>query len=171
MKKHSMITAASACGASLLATIGMTAATAPAAAAPAPSPGAHLSIVARDIVNPAYSRVMVDGVFPMQEADAVGFLTHLRDNGQVCGTMHYVILGDDGNEQYLFDSNYRSTDDIEGYLKASPRGLEYRREIVVPRATLNEDKDGADEIFVRAQFLDADCGSRIQTTHVATGDF
>jgi hypothetical protein len=45
--------------------------------------------------------VILYGVSPIQEPDAVGFITHLMDNG--CGGMHYIVLGDDGKEQYLFE--------------------------------------------------------------------
>jgi hypothetical protein len=64
--------------------------------------------------------------------------------------MHYTVWGDDGNEQYLFDRNFPGTSEgIEGVLRASNRGLEYRRELVLPRGTLNEDKDDTDEVFVK----------------------
>lgn len=141
---------------------------APASAAPAPTPNTQLSIVS-DIVNPTHYRVILNGVYPMQQADAVGFLTHINEGG--CGTMHYTVLGDDGNEQYLFDRNFPGAQsDHEGYLRASAAGLEYRREFLVPKGVLNEDPEpgtgGVDEVFVRARFVDADCVSRVQHTPV-----
>jgi hypothetical protein len=66
----------------------------------------------------------------MQEPDAVGFITHLMDNG--CGGMHHIVLGDDGKEQYLFDCGFPGTSEgIEGFLppsgvSARVRGAEYR---------------------------------------------
>jgi hypothetical protein len=158
-------------GAAMIAGIvGLTAGLAPASAAPSQSPGATLSVVPQDIVNADYNRLILYGVFAMQEADAVGFVTHLMDNG--CGGMHYIVWGDDGKEQYLFDKNFPGTSEgIEGFLRASSRGLEYRRELLVPKGTLDEDKDGTDEIFVRARFVDGDCVSRVQNTNVVTGNF
>jgi hypothetical protein len=152
------------------AVVGMTAGLAPASAAPSPTPGATLSVTPQDIVGPNYDRIILYGVYPMQEPDAVGFITHLNDNG--CGGMHYTVWGDDGNEQYLFDRNFPGTSEgIEGFLRASNRGLEYRRELVLPRGTLDEDKDGTDEVFVRVRFVDGDCVSRVQNTNVVTGNF
>jgi hypothetical protein len=150
--------------ATIAAVIGMTAGLAPASAAPKQTPGTRISIV-EDIVNPTYYRVILNGVYPMQQPDAVGFIVHLGDNR--CGGMHYIVWGDDdGKEQYLFDRNFPGThEDIEGYLKASPQGLEYRREFLVPKSALDEDKDGQDEVFVRARFVDGDCESRIQNTN------
>jgi hypothetical protein len=158
-------------GAAVIAgVVGMTAGLAPAAAAPSQTPGATLSIVDQNITGPGKNRVLLYGVFPMQEPDAVGFITHLMDNG--CGGMHYIVLGDDGKEQYLFDRNFPGTSEgIEGFLRASNRGLEYRREFVVPSTVLDEDKDGTDEVFVRARFVDGDCVSRVQNTNVVKGNF
>jgi hypothetical protein len=55
--------------------------------------------------------------------------------------------------------------------RASSHGLEYRRECVVPSAVRDEDKDGTDEVFVRARFVDGDCNSRIQNTNMVKGNF
>ena len=158
-------------GAAVIAgVVGMTSGLAPAAAAPSQTPGATLSIVDQNITGPGKNRVILYGVFPMQEPDAVGFITHLMDNG--CGGMHYIVWGDDGKEQYLFDRNFPGTSEgIEGFLRASNRGLEYRREFVVPSTVLDEDKDGTDEVFVRARFVDGDCVSRVQNTNVVKGNF
>lgn len=153
-----------------VAALGMTAGLAPASAAPAQTAGATLTIVDQNITGAGYNRVILYGVYPMQEPDAVGFITHLNDNG--CGGMHYTVLGDDGNEQYLYDRNFPGTSEsVEGFLRASSRGLEYRREFLVPATVLNEDKDGTDEVFVRARFVDGDCASRIQNTNVVKGNF
>ncbi|MEE3852558.1 hypothetical protein VZC37_19610 [Gordonia sp. LSe1-13] len=141
-----------------------------AAAAPARTPGATLSIVDSNITGAGKNRIIVYGVYPMQQPDAVGFVTHINDRG--CGGMHYVVLGDDGKEQYLYDRNFPGTSvGTEGFLRASNRGLEYLREMVVPSSILNEDRDGTDEIFVRVRFVDGDCNSRVQVTNVVTGRY
>jgi hypothetical protein len=156
--------------ATLAAVVGMTAGLTAATAAPSQTPGATLSVVPQDIAGPEYDHIILYGLYPMQEPDAVGFITHLNDNG--CGGMHYTVWGDDGNEQYLFDRNFPGThEDIQGFLRASNRGLEYRREFSLPRGTLDEDKDGTDEVFVRVRFVDGDCVSRVQNTNVVAGNF
>ena len=107
--------------------------------------------------------------YPMQKSDAVGYLNNLSAG---CGGMHYIVWGDDGGEQYLFDRNYPGVhDDIDGFIRATDRGLEYLQQFVVPASVLNEDSDGTDEVFVRARFVDGDCGSRVQNTNVVNGDF
>lgn len=158
-------------GAAMVATVvGLTVGLTPASAAPSQTPGATLSIVDQNITGAGKNRVILYGVFPMLEPDAVGFIVHLMDNG--CGGMHYIVLGDDGKEQYLFDRNFPGTSEgVEGSLWASNRGLEYRREFIVPSSVLDEDKDGTDEVFVRARFVDGDCVSRVQNTNVVKANF
>jgi hypothetical protein len=39
-------------------------------------------------------------VYPMEKPDAVGCLNNLSAG---CGGMHYIVWGDGGGEQYLFD--------------------------------------------------------------------
>lgn len=86
--------------------------------------------------------------------------------------MHYIVSGDDGNEQYLFDRNYPGVhDDIDGFVRATDRGLEYLQQFVVPASVRNEDNDGTDEVSVRPRFVDGDWGSRIQNTNVVKGNF
>ncbi len=156
-------------GAAMIATVvGTTAGIAPASAAPSQSPGATLTIVDQNITGPGKNRVIVYGVYPMEKPDAVGYLNNLTG----CGGMHYIVWGDDGKEQYLFDRNYPGVhDDIDGFVRATDRGLEYLQQFVVPASVLNEDNDGTDEVFVRARFVDGDCGSRIQNTNVVKGSF
>ena len=48
---------------------------------------------------------------------------------------------------------------------------EYLQQFIVPASVLNEDQDGTDEVFVRARFVDGDCGSRVQNTNVVKGNF
>ena len=157
-------------GAAMVATVfGMTAGLAPVSAAPSPSPGSTLTIVDQNITGPGKNRVIVYGVYPMEKPDAVGYLNNLSAG---CGGMHYIVWGDDGSEQYLFDRNYPGVhDDIDGFIRATDRGLEYLQQFVVPASVLNEDNDGTDEVFVRARFVDGDCGSRIQNTNVVKGSF
>jgi hypothetical protein len=155
--------------ATVAAVVGMTAGLTPATAAPSQSPGSMLTIVDQNITGAGYNRVIVQGVYPMQKPDAVGYLNNLTAG---CGGMHYIVWGDDGNEQYLFDRNYPGVhEDIDGFVRASDRGLEYLQQFVVPSSVLDEDKDGTDEVFVRARFVDGDCGSRVQNTNVVTGNF
>lgn len=53
----------------------------------------------------------------MQTPDAVGYLNNLTAG---CGGMHYIVWGDDGNEQYLFDRNYPGVhNDIDGFVTAN----------------------------------------------------
>jgi hypothetical protein len=156
-------------GAAVIAGIvSMTAGIAPASAAPAPS-GATLSVV-NDIVDSAYIRLIISGLHRMEEPDAVGFITHLMDNG--CGGMNYAVYADDGTHKILLDRTFPGTSKgVEGDLWASRRGLEYRRELTVPKGFLNENLDGVDRIYVRAIFKDGDCAQRIQITNVAEGDY
>ena len=156
-------------GAAMIATVfGMTAGLSPASAAPSQSPGSTLTIVDQNITGPGKNRVIVYGVYPMEKPDAVGYLNNLAG----CGGMHYIVWGDDGKEQYLFDRNYPGVhDDIDGFVRATDRGLEYLQQFEVPASVLNEDNDGTDEVFVRARFVDGDCGSRIHNTNVVKGSF
>jgi hypothetical protein len=149
--------------------VGMATGSAPASAAPSQSAGSLLTIVDQDITGTGYNRVIVQGTYPMQKPDAVGYLNNLTAG---CGGMHYIVWGDDGNEQYLFDRNYPGVhDDVDGFIRATDRGLEYWQQFLVPASVLDEDKDGADEVFARARFVDGDCGSRVQNTNVVTADF
>ncbi|MGW9265622.1 hypothetical protein [Gordonia terrae] len=141
-----------------------------ASAAPARTPGASLTIVDQNITGAGKNRIIIQGLYPMTRADAVGFVTHINDRG--CGGMHYIVLGDDGKEQYLYDRNFPGTSvGTDGFLRASDRGLEYLRQFVVPSSVLDEDRDGTDEVFVRVRFTDGDCRARVQTTNVVVGRF
>lgn len=169
MNARNMIGSVLAGAAMITAVVGLTAAMAPASAAPSPSPGSRLTIVDQAFTAPGYNRVIVQGIYPMEKPDAVGFLNNLTAG---CGGMHYIVWGDDGNEQYLFDTSYRGArDDVDGFVRAGDRGLEYLQQFNVPASVLNEDKDGTDEVFVRARFIDGGCGSRVQNTNVVKGNF
>jgi len=161
-------------GAAVIATaVGLTAGVAPAAASPAQS-GATL-YVNEDPQNHANYRLAIKGVYPMQQADAVGYLVHVNDGihpgGPGPGGMIYHLTGDDGNgftdgDEPLYSGFFPSTQtDREGYLRAGPVGIEYLREISVPKNKLDEDGgpiNEEDEIYATAIFRDGDGGERIQ---------
>ncbi len=167
--------------AAALTTIAMTVAAAPAAAAPKPS-GATL-FLCPDFGKPGYYRTTVRGVFPMAQADAVGYLTHIDDNPSKPGGMVYYLQADDGNGHegdtslvYL-DVPHAQTDGA-GFLRAGPNGLEYQREFLVYGYELNEDgsqfdwmPDDHDEIYAAATFIDADGGARTQISQQITKEF
>lgn len=157
-------------GASLIAAVvGLSAGMAPASAAPKQTQGAKLSVV-DDVVDSAYVRLIISGFHPMEEPDAVGYLTHLGE-GKSAG-MNYAVYADDGSSRILDDRTFLgASKSAEGDLWASRRGLEYRRELRYPKGFLNKNLDGADRIYVRAIFTDADGGQRIQYTNVAEGYF
>ena len=157
--------------ATIAAVVGMTAGLTPASAAPSQSPGSNLTVVDQNITGAGYNRVIVRGVYPMQKPDAVGYLNNLTAG---CGGMHYIVWGDDGNEQYLFDRNYPGVHkDIHGFVRASDRGLEYLQQFVVPASVLNEDTDGTDEVFVpepASSMVIAEAGFRTPTWSRANSD-
>jgi hypothetical protein len=152
-------------GVTSAAVVGLTVGVALATAAPAPS-GATL-FMCKDFVNTGNYRMTIRGVFPMQEADAVGFLVHLNEN-QVPGGMKYRLTGDDGgdgDDPRYYDYFPGSGTTADGYLRAGPQGLEYMREISIPRTQFDEDSnvfDDEDEVFATATFRDADGGERTQ---------
>jgi hypothetical protein len=152
--------------------VGLTAGVAPAAASPAQS-GATL-YVNEDAANHNNYRLAIKGVFPMLQADAVGYLVHVNDGnypgGPGQGGMSYLLQGDDGNgfpgDKNLSSHFFPGTQTGgEGYLRAGPEGIEYLREISVPKNKLDEDTgpiNEEDEIYAVATFRDGDGGGRIQ---------
>ncbi|HKH53657.1 MAG TPA: hypothetical protein VKA77_18085, partial [Mycobacterium sp.] len=121
MNMHNKIGSLVGGAAMIAAAVWMTAGLTTASAAPSQSPGSQLTIVDQNITGAGFNRVIVQGVYPMQKPDAVGYLNNLTAG---CGGMHYIVWGDDGNEQYLFDRNYPGAhDDIDGFIRASDRGL------------------------------------------------
>jgi hypothetical protein len=163
-------------GAAAISTIvALTAGAATSAASPAQS-GATL-YVCQDVGNPSNYRVSIKGVFPMQQPDAVGFLTHINDGkyptGPGPGGMIYHVAGDDGNgwpgDRDILPSTFvpGAQVDGEGYVKAGPDGLEYLREISIPRKNFDEDNgliNDEDEIYAVAMFRDGDGGERHQSS-------
>jgi hypothetical protein len=129
--------------------------------------------VCPDLRNPTNVRLTVKGVFPMQQADAVGFMTHLNDGNHPAGPgpggMIYHVEGDDGGGGLMGRSIYSTTtvpaNTEAGYLRAGPGGLEYLKEILIRRSMLDEDGGGdEDEVFAWVTFRDGDGGSRVQST-------
>lgn len=156
-------------GAVMIATaIGLTAGVAPASAAPK-QVGATLHIV-QDVQHSNNWRLTSVGVYPMSQADAQGFLNNMN-NGKCRGALYYHVYGDDGSPQHIFSTRpfYSAHADAEGFLRATPQGLEYRREITLRKSKLNEDDgvfDKTDEIYTQVNFLDSDCKSRFHTSQV-----
>ncbi len=168
-------------GAAAVTTIALTVAAAPAAAAPKPS-GATV-FLCPDFGKPGYYRTTVRGVFPMSQADAVGYLVHIDDNPSKPGGMVYYLQADDGHghegdESLVYLNVPHAQPDGAGFLRAGPGGLEYQREFLVPTYSLNEDNsqfgwmpEEHDEIYAAAKFVDADGGSRTQISQQITKEF
>jgi hypothetical protein len=169
MNKHKIMAALMGGAAMTAAAMGLTAGLAPATAAPA---GAKLSVFP---VNTATHRVTIEGVFPMSEADAVGFINNIN-TGALPGEMSYAIYGDDPtgiSNRGVHRFPGAGVQEM-GHLIATPDGLHYLRILELPRGVLNEDDnafDNEDEIYVRAQFRDADGGTRAQISNVVTANF
>jgi hypothetical protein len=157
-------------GAAVLAGVaGLSVGPAPVSAAPGQS-GATLFVI-QDPAHTNNYRLAILGTYPMQQADAVGFINNIN-NGKCQGGMFYYIYGDDGDPQHIY-THYLpgAAVDGEGYLEATSEGLQYRREIALRKNFLNEDGDGEDEIYAQANFLDSDCNTRLQTTQVIRNSF
>ena len=168
-------------GAAVISSIvGLTAGLTTAAAAPKPS-GATL-FLCPDFGKPGYYRATIRGVFPMSEADAVGYLVHIDDNPSKPGGMTYYLQEDDGNGHegdtslvYLQVPHAHS--DGGGFLRAGPAGLEYQREVSVWGPELNEDSyqfnwtEDQDEIYAAAKFVDADGETRTQISQQIAKEF
>jgi hypothetical protein len=169
-------------GAAVVGTaVGMTTGLTMAAAAPKPS-GATV-FLCPDFGKPGYYRTTIRGVFPMAQADAVGYLVHIDDNPSKPGGMVYYLQADDGNghegdESLVYLDVPHAQTDGAGFLRAGPAGLEYQREFLVPTYSLNEDSsqfdwmpEEHDEIYAAAKFIDADGGSRTQISQQITKEF
>jgi hypothetical protein len=159
-------------GAAMAAAVaGLTAGLAPATAAP-PHPAGKLFVYP---VHTETHRVTIEGVFPMSQADAVGFINNIN-TGARPGGMSYAIYGDDPtgiSRRGVYEFPGAGVEEM-GHLIATPEGLHYLRILEVPRGVLNEDDnpfDNEDEIYVRAIFTDADGGGRPQSTNVVTANF
>lgn len=131
--------------------VGMTVGAAPASAAPQNSPGVTLAI-GDDPANPANYVLMVRGTFPMSEGDARDRLSHLAGGGGV----DYVVYADDpGENDGLIGMPHGyigAPGPSGGHLIAVPNGLNFFRQISVPKEDLDED-DGTDEVYVKVRFV------------------
>jgi hypothetical protein len=169
MKTKSRIGALLSGAAVLTGVAGLSIGPAPVSAAPGQS-GATLFVI-QDPDHANNYKMAILGTYPMQQADAVGFINNIN-NGKCQGAMFYYIYGDDGDAQHIYtDYVPGAAVDGQGYLKATSEGLQYRREIALRKNFLNEDGDGEDEIYAQANFLDSDCVSRIQTSQVIRDNF
>jgi hypothetical protein len=155
-------------GAAMIATIvGMTAGLAPASAAPRQE-GATMTLVA-DTLYPENYLVNIYGAYPMERADAQGYLNNIN-NGKCKGGITYGVYSDDGHNNIVHSQSFGGEHgDIRGFLKATSRGLDYRREFSLQKSLFNEDDgvfDDTDEIYAQAFFTDSDCNIRVQTSQV-----
>lgn len=149
-----------------------------AAAAPTQTDGAMLYIC-QDIGTPSMYRISVKGTFPMDSADAAGYLIHMNDGAQPGGLIVQLKADDEGNnDRIIGDGFYPTTATTsEGYLRAIPGGLDYRREMQVPRPNFNEDykqplsDDDVDEVYAVVTFRDGDGGTRPAVTQSITRNF
>lgn len=119
----------------------------------------------------------------MEQADAVGFLTHIDDNPSKPGHMVYYLQADGGNGHegdtslvYLVVPQAHAN--AGGFLRAGPGGLEYQREVSVWAPERDEDgkqfswePNDMDEIYAAAKFVDAAGGSRTQISQQIVKDF
>ncbi len=168
MKKKARALIAMAAATTTLALAGATAS--PASAAPKQS-GAVLA-VAEDPANPLTYRLVVTGIIRMQQADAVGYINNIN-TGRYPGGMNYNIWGDDGSSlDHIFGRFYPGAGtDADGYLRATSEGLVYQRYLSISKTKMNEDKDGADEVYAQAVFVDADGGTRVQYSQLVVRRF
>lgn len=154
-----------------------------ATAAPSQTDGAML-YMCQDAGNPSSYRISVLGTYPMDSADAAGYLIHMNDGdhpgGPGPGGLRVQLKADDeGNNDHDIGYGFYPTTATtsEGFLRAVPGGLEYRREMVVPRPNFNEDyrqpgsDDDVDEVYAVATFRDGDGGERPAVTQSITRNF
>jgi hypothetical protein len=143
--------------------------------APTQTNGATL-YVCQDLGNPSSYRISVKGVYPMSQPDAFSKVIHINDGdhpgGPGPGGLIVHLKADDGhgtygNEDIGYGFYPTTANTSEGYLQDGPGGLEYRREVVVPRPNFNEDykqpgsNDDVDEIYALVTFRDGG-GNQLQ---------
>ncbi|OBA92423.1 hypothetical protein A5662_21200 [Mycobacteriaceae bacterium 1482268.1] len=149
-----------------------------ATAAPGQTDGAMLYIC-QDVGNPSSYRITVKGAYPMQQPDAAGYLIHMNDGDRSGGLMVSLKADDEGDHDHDIGYGFYPTTapTSEGYLQAGPGGLEYRREMVVPRPNFNEDyrqpgsDDDVDEVYAVVTFRDGGGGQRSAVTQSITRNF
>lgn len=142
----------------------------PATAAPNAS-GAQLNVY-RDPGDPNFTRVTMSGLFPMEQADAQGFLNNIRTGAQP-GGMEYLLYADDEGSGDGIKQRFwvPGSDRFPGYdISATSTGLAHTLVVNLPNGVLNED-DGEDEFYVKATFVDADGGRRSQVSNAISGSW
>jgi hypothetical protein len=155
------------------AAIGFAAPPAPATARPQPS-GAHLTIEQ----NPGISShwfVEVSGVFPMGEYEAHGFINNINSGERPGGTVIHIFGADrdDVKRNYVVPHQFYpgAGYQFRGHLYAASDGVHYSRVLNVAKTALDE-RDGPDEIYAEAMFLDANSEVRGQQySNVVVVDF
>jgi hypothetical protein len=161
-------------GAVLIAAgVGLTAGPALAFARPQPS-GANLTIDQ----NPGISShwfVEVSGVFPMGEYEAHGFINNINSGKYPGGTVIHIFGADrdDVQRNYVVPHQFfpGAGYQYRGHLYAASDGVHYSRVLNVAKTALDE-RDGPDEIYAEAMFLDANSEVRGQQySNVVTVDF
>lgn len=160
------------------ASVGLTAGLAPASAAPQQSPGVTLTIK-DDPANPANSVLRIEGTFPMSEGDSLDRVDHMTPGGG----MDYIVYADDpGQNDPMIGSphGYIGMPGPDGgFMTASPFGIRFLREIIVPNGDLNEDfafndtfDDDVDEIYVKVRFVQGTgAGDLAAYTNAISGAF
>lgn len=116
--------------------------------------------------------VTVQGVIPMSQWDAQGFLNNLGPNGG----MQYEIWGDDPSydDRRLTTSVQKASQPGQfwgQHLYAGPEGIYFYRSFQVSPSALNEDPEGRDELYARARFIDGDGRVRYADSGIVTGSF
>jgi len=166
-------------GAAVVGTaLGLTIGIGVAAAAPTQTDGAML-YMCQDVGNPSSYRITVKGTYPMDSADATGYLIHMNEGKQPGGLIVELKADDEGNNDGNIGYGFYPTTETtsEGYLRSIPGGLDYRREMVVPRPNFNEDykqpgsDDDVDEVYAVVTFRDGDGGDRPAVTQSITRNF
>ena len=109
-------------GAAVFGTVaGLTAGVA--TAAPSQTDGAML-YMCQDVGNPSSYRITVKGTYPMDSADAAGYLIHMNDGSQPGGLIVELKADDEGNNDHNIGYGFYPTTATtsEGYLQAIPGG-------------------------------------------------
>lgn len=147
-----------------------------ATAAPEQTPGTR-AVLYQDPANAAYMRVGVEGLFPMSEYDAHGFINNIGTGAKSGGVEYAVRADDEGSDDAtivgLWKPGAGSEDD--GALYALSDGVHFSREITVPKTLLDEDSQvldqGVDEIYVTVRFVDGDGVVRTAHSNVLSANF
>lgn len=146
--------------------VGVGLAAAPASAAPRPT-GGQLSVY-RDPGDPNFTRVTMAAHYPMNQADAQGYLNNVGNGG-----MEFLLYADDEGDGDGIKQRFWAprADQFPGYhIAATSTGLNATLVVNLPNGALNED-NGQDEFYVKATFVDGDGGRRSQFTNDISGNW